>query len=389
MLLVGAAMVAAASLLQLSSGAPPVVGRPPRWGWETLGEMAFLHAGDPQPYTEAELALVKRFPMVQFDKKQGLARMPNSSTEDRIVAAARLVKAADPSATTLMYMNGLINFPASRLHEVTKADPSLLLRNSQGVQVNLVAKSGVYDMRNSKMRQAFVDVALDGMASGAIDGVFIDRANWCEQCTSGRDWDNETCRSMVPAQRQLLTELMAALGEGNITLAKEHSGTSFVDWQVVNAAMTSDAFCSSYCHGCNDSVTPLMNGWNEASAQDCADSIATIANMSARGQLTQSHAMGPFEGEAAAEARAFTMAAFLVGAGNLSYFSYANWATDCWTLAGTRWWPEYSRPLGAPTSPPNTKIPGKRWKYKRSFSSGTTVYVDLATRVVEIDWAKE
>jgi hypothetical protein len=31
----------------------------------------------------------------------------------------------------------------------------------------------------------------------------------------------------------------------------------FIDWQVVNAAMTSDAFCSSYCHGCNDSVTPV------------------------------------------------------------------------------------------------------------------------------------
>jgi hypothetical protein len=42
--------------------------------------------------------------------------------------------------------------------------------------------------------------------------------------------------------------------------------------------------------------------------------------------------------------------------------------------------------LGEPTSPPNTRVPGKRWKYTRSFSSGTTVYVDVATRVVEIKW---
>ena len=54
---------------------------------------------------------------------------------------------------------------------------------------------------------------------------------------------------------------------------------------------------------------------------------------------------------------------------------------------GTRWWPEYDRRLGAPTSPPNTRLPGKRWKYARNFSSGTTVYVDVATRVVEIRWA--
>ena len=96
-----------------------------------------------------------------------------------------------------------------------------------------------------------------------------------------------------------------------------------------------------------------------------------------------------FAGPLAAEARAFTAAAFLIGAGNLrcggrntrtilqtddpdhlglrcnacprcqtamftpgvlcSYFSYANWATDCWTLPGTRWWPEYDRKLGVST----------------------------------------
>lgn len=109
--------------------------------------------------------------------------------------------------------------------------------------------------------------------------------------------------------------------------------------------------------------------------------------MSARGQLTQSHGMGPFDGLHAEKAREFVMAAFLIGAGNLSYFSYANWATDCWTLPGTKWWPEYDKKLGSPSSPANTRVPGKRWKYARNFSSGSTVYVDVATRVVEIKWA--
>jgi hypothetical protein len=72
-----------------------------------------------------------------------------------------------------------------------------------------------------------------------------------------------------------------------------------------------------------------------------------------------------------------------------SYFSYANWITDCWELTGTKWWPEYDYPLGEPTSPPNTRLPGKRWKYARNFSSGTTVYVDVATRVTTIHWAKK
>ena len=110
--------------------------------------------------------------------------------------------------------------------------------------------------------------------------------------------------------------------------------------------------------------------------------------MSARGQLSQSHGMGPFTGAFADEARAFTMAAFLIGAGNLSYFSHANWASASWELSGTKWWPELDKPLGHPTSPPNTRVPGKRWKYQRNFSSGTTVFVDVATRVVDIQWGQ-
>ena len=172
MLLLAPALISAL-LVASALHAPPRVLRPPRWSWDTLGSMAFLHAGDPQPYTADEVELLKRFPMVQFDKKQGLgwAGLNGSSTEDRIIAGARFVKTASPSATVLMYINGLINFPASRLHDVTKADPSLLLKNTKGEPVQLVGESGVYDVRNPKMRAAFVANAMHGMASGAIDGM--------------------------------------------------------------------------------------------------------------------------------------------------------------------------------------------------------------------------
>ena len=135
------------------------------------------------------------------------------------------------------------------------------------------------------MRKIFVDAALYGMASGAFNGIFLDRANWAQKAP----WDSKT--AMIAAQRQLFVELTAALGEGNITLAKETSGAPANDWQVANAAMTSDTFCSQYCHQCNNSVTPASRWAVPADAQQCADSIATIANMSARGQLTQVHSL--------------------------------------------------------------------------------------------------
>ena len=217
----GCAAAAAAAPAPAPVANPPVVADPPRWGWGSLGDMAFLHAGDPQPYTAPELALVKRFSMVQFDKKQGLATMPNASTEDRIIAAARFIKQANPSATTLMYINGLINFPASRLHAVLHADPSLTLRNTQGRQVNLVGNSGVYDVRNPKMRAAFVANALHGMASGAIDGVFIDRANWCEQCTDGRGWVRTNVKDSPRFSDSKNTLIFAQTSSGQTYFCKE------------------------------------------------------------------------------------------------------------------------------------------------------------------------
>ena len=99
--------------------------------------------------------------------------------------------------------------------------------------------------------------------------------------------------------------------------------------------------------------------------------------------------MGPFSGPLGEAARNFTIAAFLIAAGNLSYFTYTDWSQNSNELAGTKWWPEYDMKLGEPTSPANTLLPGKRWKYARNFSSGTTVYVDIATREVQIDWAGE
>eukprot|EP00756_Hemistasia_phaeocysticola_P048082 Hpha_TRINITY_DN22524_c0_g1::TRINITY_DN22524_c0_g1_i1::g.185099::m.185099 len=373
---------------QVSCLPPPKVARPPKWGSDTLGDMVFVHGASSAPYTSEQLALLGKFSMVQFDKKQFIQSMPDASQEDRAIAAAQQVKTAHPDAQVLLYINGLIDFPASRLSNVTGRDPSLLLKNGKGESVKLVGH-GVFDVRNPAMRKAFVADALYGMATSFFDGVFIDRANWCAsgKCARSGSWDKETCESMVPAQRELFVELTAALGEGNITLAKETSGTDAIDWQVANGAMTSDTFCSHYCHGCNSSVSPAST-WTKSDYQVCADSIATIANMSARGQLSQSHGMGPFDGPYAQEGRYFTMAAFLMGAGDLSYFSYANWAEASWEIAGTAWWPEYDKPLGKPTSPPNTLLPGKRWKYARNFSSGTTVYVDVATRVVDIEWGK-
>ena len=360
--------------------APPIVANPPKWSWDTLGDMAFAHTGQSTAYTPTDLALLKRYNMVQFDKKENVAVLPNTSALDRFIAAAQQVRSVNPEVQILAYLNGLIDFPAfARLHAAVQADPALLL--PANITINGLR---VYDQRNVTMRAAFLASVHYAMSSGVFNGVFIDRANWAEKCK--RSWGSAMCASLATAQRALLAEISAALGDGYITLAKDTSDAPALDWAVANAAMTSDTFCSAYCHQCNASVDPAAL-WSKADANACAAAITTIARATTRTQLTQSHAMGPFTGALSAQTREFTIAAFLIGAGEHSYFSYANWASSCWELAGTKWWPEYDFPLGSPTTPANRKINNRsKYKYSRNFTSGTSVTIDVYTREVEIQW---
>lgn len=164
---------------------PPRVSAPPAFGWECLGRMTFAHVTKTQPFNATDLELLKRYPIVQFDKAQDLKSMPHASQEDRFIAAAKQIKQANPQAKLLYYLNGLINFPNfQRLYNHTRANPTLLLTNTDGKPVQLVpygptgTKLDTFDMRSEAMRALFVDDAMYGVGSGAFDGVFIDRANF-------------------------------------------------------------------------------------------------------------------------------------------------------------------------------------------------------------------
>ena len=113
----------------------------------------------------------------------------------------------------------------------------------------------------------------------------------------------------------------------------------------------------------------------------------TVAAAAARGQLTESHGQGPIDD---AVQRQFTMACFLVAAGNYSFFSFAGWAHgQAWSLAGTRWWPEYDNPLGEPIDPPMMPAAGSapaNMRYARRFASGTAVALDLRAHTASIAW---
>ena len=497
---------------------------PPGFSFDTLGGMSFAHITKSIEFNASNLAWLSKYQVVQFDKGQDIRDMPNATTEDRFIHAARQIKKANPRVTTLSYLNGLIDFPAfRRIHNATLANPSLLLHNTAGKRVDtLAAFPGTFDVRQPAMRKVFVDDALYSISSKAFDGVFIDRANYASRVvielkSGGKGqahleelgWDVTTAKSLVVGQTQLFVELTAALSATHIVLAKETGGGApFVDWKVANAAMTTDTFCSNYlpktppsqkqpvalknasctAHGgwspavrghvplngttiwngtnastmakceelCCDAgdhceavlyntqirkclllhtaytavkytckngsgvewlsnkiapgsttcmyhppapaVAPEPNGtmWN---ATACREDMRTVAASASRQQMTESHGQGPLDDETQRE---FTMACFLVAAGNFSYFSYASWKSgEAWSLDGTMWWAEYDAKLGLPLDPPMMQQGaaiigggggggggGDGMQYTRRFASGTKVELDLVRHTAKITWAR-
>lgn len=336
--------------------------------------MSMVHALKPTEFTEEDLQLLTRHSMVQFDKRQHSADMPGADLEDRLIAAGKAVKAHDPTVKTLFYMNGMLDFPSTRLSNATAADPDkYLLRNSNGQKI-IEKGLAVFDVRKRAMRHLFVEDARYGVEGGAFDGVFIDRANWglkLKKAGVHGAWDEATVNSIIDAQRTLLDDLWTALTDSHIVLAKESVVSGSQDWQVVNGAMVKDAFCSSYKP--KDGKAPSFD------KQTCLEQIQFVQHVSRRPMLTQLHAMGPADDVAARE---FTMACFLVAAGNLSFFSYVDW-DYAWTIEGVQWWPEYDKPVGEPNGP----AVKDGWRFTRSFASGTTVNLNLQAKTAKISWA--
>ena len=82
---------------------PPPLLKPPFFSTATLGGMAFAHVTKGSAFNATDLALLRKYPLVQFDKSQDEADMPWSTLEDRFIAAARQIKSVNANVTTLMY----------------------------------------------------------------------------------------------------------------------------------------------------------------------------------------------------------------------------------------------------------------------------------------------
>jgi hypothetical protein len=167
----------------------------PLFSWNTVP--VFWHAANYSGlFNDAAVDFIagSGFASATIEKAQGLYGENNGTTfaEDRILAAARQLKAANSSLALVAYFNSVLNWPYYHLALDVAADPTKALHNISGQPVLLPGdpsfpqpKQGmeVFDFSQSSVQQWFAAACVNLTRSGAVDGCFQDRAG--EESFSG------------------------------------------------------------------------------------------------------------------------------------------------------------------------------------------------------------
>ena len=338
----------------------------PRFAWDTLPvyvHMCNRTGTTAAPFSDDALAFLARFPMVTVEKGQGEdANETGTFAEDRILAAARAVKAAAPASHTLFYYNSVLNWEMYAMGAAFDARPAWWLRDAAGAPVREPGDHDfpqpsegmlIFDFAQPDVRAWWASACLNLTATGAVDGCFSDRAG--QEGFPGVELDPDAAAAYAAGHDAVHQELQAAL-PGGVLVANGK------DIDGVRGRMLEDFAANE-------------------------ESIEELRACAATGRVCQAHA-GYKGAENATGCADITdaLAAFLIGAGERSYWGCSTdtgsdgaWYYDAWH----RWNPEYDLPLGAPTA--NSTKRGDLWT--RAFASGTAVTFNVTSNKGAIAWA--
>lgn len=374
-------MLAFASLLVCFAASVP---RPP-FSWDTLP--VFFHSANASgPWSDAAVKQIARFALATNEKSHAMKLPGGGSQSEEIAgpAACRQVDAQHPGpggTSTFFYLNSVIDWPFNyKLHGLMQQHPEWRLKNRTGADLGPPGSGGVpsgsaspggnwlYNLTNDDMRAAWVATCTTAAAAGCT-GCFIDQANVPEGIATWPANSPEVTAYRI-AHLAALTELDAALAPAGGFSIMNHLGT--------RAYNTSTLMIEDF-----------------VGTDKCVQTLQTVA---ARGFTVEAHVGNYPEGNACAHSDTNSLAAFLIGAGEFSYYHCAgSWGSDArWPAvpdAWLDWQPEYDAPLGAPlglaAQRPSAAAGAASGTslWSRSFASGTRVEFDGGSANGTIWWA--
>lgn len=309
-----------------------------------------------------------------IEKGQGvtLGSSPGNYAEDKIVDTLRRVKAIDPNISTIFYYNSILDWPFYKLHEEFLQHPDWWLKRGAadpegpGAVCRIGGDSTfpnhtnmlVFDFAQKAVRDFWASECYNMTQTGFVDGCFSDRSPTSDHdtsapCGAGPEFAAGHVTVLQDLQKQLGNGVLIANHAYNLT------GVNSVQIEGFKADETS---------------------------------ILTLQQCVANGKIVEAHAGYGEDGEAdehCSNGIENSLAAFLIGAGERSYYTCSRGWKIQEDPVEKSWHPEYEKALGKPKA---DGAKGADGVWSRTFLSAkgeTVVTFNAKTNVGKIAWAGE
>ena len=332
-------------------------------------------------FSDADNAIVARFPMVTIEKWQGCNSTPNCygnpnppascpTQQDGTLAVAAQLKALDPSIWIASWLDSMrvyepihslnpgilnkVNQSCVRpaLSTFIDSNPNFLLPNMAGLPAKeQFIKAHVFDHRKPEVRALWRDVCLNLTSTGLIDGCGADASQ--QPYTFINDVDPSVGADWAAGRNWTLGNTTAAIaGAGGYVLGK-------MEFEL--GAYTNGVLQES-CNAGNETINVLR----QAAAASIRDGVTYVY---------QCHSSGGSMDE---------FASFLIGAYPGAFWGFGGWYQATSDFA-TRWLPIFDQPLGAPTADATFNVPTATWS--RTFAHASVTF-DMNTMTGNITTKK-
>ena len=318
----------------------------PQFSWDTLP--VFFHSSNSTgQYNDDALQTIAKFQMVTIEKWMGWEEK-GFDDEDEMVLAMTAVKKLNPKVATYFYMNSFKDRPEmTRMARDVQQHPEYALKDDNGERVK-IGDYYVFDLSKQEVRKWWLNICLNATKFANGDGCFCDMSASVDAHLHPPPSES-VMKSWGEGMVNLTREVQEALGNDKLLIGKV-ANQSYVK------AVQIEFFTAD-----NRSINSLMLG---ASVGQVMQAHVPV-NVPCTGDLTD------------------YIAAFLIGAGEYSYFGCGDWYAEGDDIKPLTWRTEYSKPLGAPKGP--AQYNAGTWT--RSFASGTSASFDTKTNKGTVKWA--
>ncbi|NME68721.1 putative glycoside hydrolase [Flammeovirga aprica] len=373
--------------LSLSAENPPVKkAKPPRvmkHDWSRIP--MFFHFGKPKDtLTEQEAEFVaQRTDIIALEKMHGYYKL--KSTEKGTYLDAEKLKKYNKDAKVIFYWNTFLNYSFYDANATYDQHPEWWLRGLDG---ELDYKPHTkhlkrYDLSNEEVRKWWVSVAVEAMKNDC-DGVFMDAFIQIISPANKKLWGEEKFNAIQDGLFSILEETREALGKDNImicngirSLRGTTKGMEFVKY-------TDAVMIEHFGHFHSGSKEMLLADIKAVQEIGKQKKMALVKGWPNFSWIDKDVMKESFEHKKALaiEHLPFSLACFLMGANDYSYFSYS------WGYEFKHGFQLQYDLLEKDTGKPLNEFTQKGWVLTREFEK-VKVTVDLENRTSNFSWKQQ